>query len=133
MTYKIYRHPKGVYKKFSGFVNAQEFLESMFRIYEDPDFDRFAFSINDFTEITSFSFDEKDMRNFTAHRLGAALTANIFVAFITTHTHLISAINDYRLMSRSATPTEIFPTLEQALQWLKEQTGLTIALPEQLE
>ncbi len=130
MSYTLHRGTKGVYKKFSGYVSAGEFLESMFRIYEDPDFERFVFSINDFTEITSFSFDEKDMRTFTAHRLGAALTANIFVAFVTNDPHLVSSINGYRLTTHSTTPTEIFPSLEQALTWLQEKTGQTITLPE---
>jgi hypothetical protein len=132
MAYHIYRQPKGVYKKFSGYVTAREFFESMIRVYEDPDFERFVFSINDFSEITGFSVGEKDMRTFAAHRLGAAFTAKIFVAIVTDDPKLASSISSYQLMTRSSnTPTEIFPTLEQALIWLKEKTGQVITLSQQ--
>ncbi len=131
MAYQMYRQPRGVYKKFSGYVTAQEFLQSVIEFNEDPNFERFVFSINDFTEITGFSVGEKDLRTFAAHGLGAALTSEIFGALITNDQNLISNINNYQLMTRSSTPTEIFPTLEQALAWLKEKTGLTITVSAQ--
>ena len=131
MTYQMYRQPKGVYKKFSGYVTAEEFFESMLRLFEDPDFERFVFSINDFSAITGFSVGEKDMRTFAAHRLGAAFTAKIFVAVVTKDPTLAASISGYQLMTRSTTPTEIFPTLEQALTWLKEKTSLIITVPTQ--
>ena len=129
MAYQIHRQPKGIYKKFSGYLTAEEFLESMLRFYADPDFEHFVFSINDFSKLTGFSISEKDIRTFAAHRLGAAFTAKIFVAVVASDPHLISTISGYQALTSSTTPTQIFPTLDQGLEWLKESTGLTITVP----
>lgn len=132
MAYQIYRQPKGVYKKFSGYVSPEEFLQSMMELHADPNFERFVFSINDLSEAYgSIPVNEKVLRTFAAHRLGATLTSKVFVAVITNEPILISSVKSYQHMTRSTTPTEIFPTLEQALIWLKEKTGLIITVPTQ--
>ena len=130
MAYKIHRQAKGIYKKFSGFLTAEEFRESMMRFYADPDFENFLFSINDFTALTGFDISDKDIRTFAAHRLGAAFTAPVLVAVVATDPELIATISGYQKLTVSTAPTEIFPTLDEALAWLKEKTGLTITVPE---
>ncbi len=84
MPFEITREKRGAYKKFSGFVTNGEFFQSVFENQSDPDYDRMAYTINDFLEVTGYGVGTKDVERVAIFGLGAEyINARIKVAIVT--------------------------------------------------
>ncbi len=54
MPFEIVWEPRGVYKRFWGFVTDAEFIRSVKAAQEDPRFDDIHYNINDYLAVEGF-------------------------------------------------------------------------------
>jgi len=117
MPFHIVNEGPGVYKKFSGFVTTAEFLQSIFEMHSQLDYDQLHYTINDFLEVQGHSIKATDMELASMVSLKARnLNPDILVAVIsrdqgiTDLVHLFAGKTTYRL--------GCFATLGDARQWI---------------
>lgn len=60
MPYQSSREPFGVHKRLSGFVSAEEFLESVGEIDDHPRFHDVRYVINDFCAVAGHALTDTD-------------------------------------------------------------------------
>lgn len=73
---------RGVVRQFTGFVTAEEFVASAHRIECHPDFDRFAYVIDDFTASHGNGIDAAALDEVAATCFGARETNQTLRVFI---------------------------------------------------
>ena len=110
----------GLYRKFTGEISGAEILEANFALYDEPDFQKIKYVINDFTGIIDHSVE-------TAHTEVYAKTDDLIsdtkgelkVALIVNQGSHIALANNYReLMKDTLFECEIFQTGEDARNWV---------------
>jgi hypothetical protein len=118
MPYIIQWEPNGVYKKFTGFVSAEEFFSSTQKFQGDPRFEEARYSINDFTAIDGHSMSHKDIKVIAGFSAGATLiNSSVKVAIVTTSQTIIEFVNEFKEIGLKTFPVQIFPTLAMARKW----------------
>jgi hypothetical protein len=117
MPYELFWEPRGVYKRFNGFVAIQDYLRSQEAVLGDRRCDDIRYIINDFLAIEGYSMTPDDAEYSAVITRGASLSnPRIRIAYITTDTNIILLI---KLVSKlSSFELKIFPTLEAAREWL---------------
>lgn len=119
MPYEIVREHRGTYKRFWGTVTPNEFLDSVIAFHNDPHFERFRYTINDFTETEHLVLSDSLIEDTAAMTVGSSFTnPYIRILAITTNPIIIDIARKYDQVTK-AEPVIIFPTLQQARDWLE--------------
>lgn len=119
MPYEIVRENRGAYKRFWGVVTPREFLDAVIAFHCDPHFERFRYSIQDFTETAHLSLTDSHIEDAAAITVGASFT-NPHIRFlaVTTDPGIIGMARKYDQVTRTE-PILIFPTLGEARHWVE--------------
>jgi len=118
MSYEITWESRGVFKKLSGFVSAEEYGQSVDVVQTDARFDELRYIIVDATGITDDDFtdeklDELACLKHVAHRSNAQCP----VAYIVTSGRLARMITQATLSIRQRVTIAIFPSVDDARGW----------------
>ena len=116
MAHKIIWEEKGVYKHFSGFVNASEYLGSQQEVLSDPRIDRMRYVINDFLTVDGYAGSNDDAEYSAAfNRATSFSNPRLRVAFVTNSTAIRMLIAAAAPIS--SLPVKAFSTLSEARAW----------------
>lgn len=74
MAYELAWEPHGVYKRLTGSVSAEEFIESVKAIQGHPRFHEVRYVINDFSEVASHGITDDFLVGLGALQYGAHAT-----------------------------------------------------------
>lgn len=119
MPCEITWEPHGVYKKFSGFIEAAEFVESTKAVHEDPRFDSLHYVINDLLHFDGESVTEAAIDYVAALWLGAQYSnTGIRVAFLATDARIKALIRRYVDAGMVPCPVEVFSGAVEARVWI---------------
>ncbi len=128
MTCKIVWEHKGVCKRLSGHVSADEFVRSVETIQADPRFDDIRYVINDFSAVTSHELDEDRLIELAAIQYGAqASNPQVRAVYVGTDPQLTQRLESI-LLEGPQPPVyrvTLFPTLPQARDWLQTELAKT--------
>ncbi|SDI28085.1 hypothetical protein [Propionivibrio dicarboxylicus] len=118
MSYEITWESRGVFKKLSGYVSADEYGQSVDVVQTDARFDELRYIIVDATGITGDDFtgeklDEIACLKHVAHRSNTQCP----VAYIVTSGRLARMIMQATLSIRKLMTIAIFPSVEDARHW----------------
>lgn len=116
MPYEMTWEPRGIYKRFTGFISFQEYARSQEQVLSDPQIDDMDYVINDLLAIQGYSLTEEQAEYLAAFNRGSSYSnPRLRVAYVTTDTRalllikLVSSLSSFKIKS--------FPTLEQARIW----------------
>lgn len=111
--------PRGVVKRFFGYVSNKELLQSVIDTESDPRFDDLRFVINDFLDVRNISVSRNDVEYISAvDRAAAATNPNIRIAVVANRPEIIALADQYANSPMNAYPTRVFATLVEARAWL---------------
>lgn len=120
MPYELTREPKGIHKRFWGAVTPDEFVATVRELHNDPNIQSYLYSINDFTDVTSFEIPGTVLDDVAAIHIGSTKTnPRLRIIGISTNPALIALARQYDQLSGIA-PFLIYPTLGEARQWIRE-------------
>lgn len=126
MPYDLVWEPEGVHKRFSGFVTARQFIQSVEQTQRDSRFDEIHYIINDLSEITGHELSEQVLTHLAAINYGAyASNPNCRIVYVTTEDALVGRLKA-NLVSGEMTSfqVEVLPTVSDARDWLDSQPKL---------
>ena len=119
MAFEIAWEPRGVCKRYFGYVTDEELLQSLIKVESDHRFDTLRFVINDFLEVESFAVTEDNVLLIAAIDKAASLTnPNIGIAIVATDMQIQALAKLYATSSLNVYPTEIFPSVAEARAWI---------------
>lgn len=116
MTHEITWEPNGVYKHFTGFVDATEYLATQREVLSDPRVDGIHYIINDWLAVEGYAASLDDAEYSAAFNRGTSFSnPRIRVAFVTTNLTV-------RMLIAAASPisslqVKAFATLVEARAW----------------
>lgn len=121
MPYTITLEPGGAVKTFTGHVTGAEVSQSLVKLQSDDACDDLRFSINDFSQVDSFSVGESDLVDFAARSIGArAFNPRVQIVVVTHRADVIDLVDRYKQMGNGQ--VRVFSTLAQARDWLANKT-----------
>lgn len=126
MPYELVWEPEGIHKRFSGFVTARQFIQSVEQTQRDSRFDEIHYIIDDLSEITGHELSEETLTHLAAINYGAyASNPNCRIVYVTTDEVLAGRLKTI-LISGGMTSfqVEIRPTVADARDWLDSQPKL---------
>ncbi len=119
MAHEIIWEAKGAYKRFSGFVNASEYLGTQKEILSDPRIDDMRYVINDFLAVDGYAGSNDDAEYSAAfNRATSYSNPRLRVAFVTTNTAIRLLIAAAAPIS--SLPVKAFSTLSEARAWAEK-------------
>lgn len=114
---------KGVFKRLSGHVSADEFLRSVEAIQADPRFDDIRYVINDFSQVSSHELDADLLQELAAIQYGAqASNPQVRAVYVGLGGDPVLAqlLQSVLIGSQSSVyRVALFETLPQARDWLQ--------------
>ncbi|WP_300054739.1 hypothetical protein [Malikia sp.] len=128
MTCEIVWEHKGVYKRLSGHVSADEFVRSVETIQADPRFDDIRYVINDFSAVTGHELDEDMLIELAAIQYGAqASNPQVRAVYVGTDPRLTQRLESILLEGpqHPVYRVTLFETLPQARDWLQIELAKT--------
>ena len=117
MSFKHHWHAHILYKRFSGLVTAEEFMQSVQLVQSDSRFEQLRFSVNDFSAATLPPLTDEQLLTFAAFGLGAA-HSKVSIVVITGDGHAREMAERYGRLSPFA--LQVFASFEQAAAALPE-------------
>jgi len=124
MPYTISYEPRGTCKRFGGFVSFAEFVRSAEEVQASPEFDRFLYTINDFTDVTGFDVEGSHVDLVAALTAGSRHTNDrIVIAVVATDPRIVALAEQFRTVSPRVSETRLFATLAEARAWIKSRVG----------
>ena len=125
MTCETIWENKGVLKRLSGHVSADEFVHSVEAIQADPRFDDIRYVINDFSQVSSHELDEDLLQELAAIQYGAqASNPQVRAVYVGVDPELARQLRGILIDSqRSLYRVALFDTLPQARDWLQGEVG----------
>lgn len=118
----IWEH-KGVLKRLSGHVSAEEFVRSVEAIQADPRFDDIRYVINDFSQVSSHELDADLLQELAAIQYGAQASnpqVRAVYAGLKHDPELAQLLQSILIgAKRSVYRVAVFETLPQARDWLQ--------------
>ena len=116
MAHVIDWEPRGVYKRFSGFVSFEEFSLTQEAILSDPRVDSLRYIIYDFLAVEGYSATRDQAEYSAAFNRGTSFSnPKIRVACVTTQTSVKALIAVASMVS--SLEIKCFPTLDAARAW----------------
>lgn len=124
MPFEINWSGRGYHKRVYGAISGEDFLQSINKVLNHPDFDSLRFGINDFLGVTALDIKPSDIDVYAATSIGASLSnPRMQIAVVATDPRVIAIVKAYTQMAPY--PTEFFETLDAAQLWLRSQ-GLAL-------
>jgi hypothetical protein len=121
MSFNIVWEPHGIYKKFWGFVSASELIQSVETFHNDPRFDDFLYTINDFLSVEGFDVSQRTVEDVAVLNLGAqSFHSKGLVALVTNDERIMALARYFSSPDLRSYPTEIFATVAEARVWIQE-------------
>ena len=120
MPYVDTWEPKGLVRKWSGFITGAEFASAVQRTAADARFGNLRYIISDFLDVLGHSIEEREMESVAASRIGSGYTnPKIRVALITTDPS-IARLKDMIDSNMFRTPyeTRVLASVAEARDWL---------------
>ena len=118
MPYRNEWEPRGVLKRFTGHITADEILQSVVEIEADPRFDELRYVINDMLDVTGVDAHMSHADEIAAIDGAAARSnANIRVAIVATRADVLALSRRYAESDLNRYPTRIFSTMAEARAW----------------
>lgn len=119
MAFEIAWEPRGVCKRFFGYVTDEELLQGLIKVESDHRFDTLRFVINDFLGVEGFAVTEDSVSLLAAIDKAAALSnPNIVIAVVATDAQVQALARLYAGSPMNVYPTEIFPGVAEARSWI---------------
>jgi hypothetical protein len=124
MGYDIRWQHRGVVKRFHGRLTSEDMLQSVVDIEADPRFDDLRWVINDFLAVTEVACHAEVVDDISAIDAAAAMSnPHIRIAVVTDSPAITAMATQYAESDMNAYPTRIFPTFDDATDWLDESSG----------
>ena len=123
MPYTLHWDGQGLVKTLTGYVSADEHVDSTNASTAHPRFSEAKYIINDFSEVTGFDLDQVTTEFVASIRLGASIRkGNIRVVYVSPD-ELIRAFVDELTIHPfdGAWETCFFRTMKEARAWLGAQ------------
>jgi hypothetical protein len=118
MPFEVTWSGRGYYKRVYGAVSAVDFLQSITKVQNHPDFDSLRFGINDFLGVESFQLTPSDIDLYAATSIGASISnPRMQIAIVATDPRIIAMVKAYAQLAPF--PTEFFETPDAAHQWVR--------------
>ena len=118
MPFHIAKEGSGVYKLFTGFVTTAEFLQSIFEMHSQLDYDQLRYSINDFREVQGHSIRPADVDLASLISLKArAVNPEILIAVISCDPGITDLVRHFA--DRTVYRLGCFASLEEARRWIE--------------
>lgn len=121
MSYQIVWEPRGVVKRFVGYLTDHDMLQSVLDTESDSRFDDLRYVINDFSDITGSCVDTTIVEDISIADKGASRSnPSIHIAVITRAPEVRHLAECYANSPLNAYETRIFATEAEARSWLNE-------------
>lgn len=123
MPYRLTWEPGGVVRQYFANVTIAERRESFEAICSDDRFDALRFSITDYRDVLVYEVTPEATAEIAALHVGP-LTTNprIRMAAVATRADIVAAIQDFIGHGFTLSPYRVFPTPEQAREWIRRGT-----------
>lgn len=109
----------GVYWKYSGEVTGEEIISTSTEIYGSPRFDQLRYKLVDFSEATSITISEDEVKRITfQHAASSQTNSRIKNAIVINPNDERTKIFVEILSKHSNWEVKAFSSLEEANQWL---------------
>ena len=116
MAHTITWEPKGVYKRFTGFVSFEEFIRTQEEVLADPRIDSMRYVINDFLAVEGYTATREQAEYSAAINRGSSFSnPRLRVACVTTQLPVKALITVASLVS--ALEIKGFASLDAARTW----------------
>ncbi len=116
MPHEIIWEPKGVYKRFSGFLSYEEYARTQEEILADPRVDGIRYIINDLLAVEGYSVSRDQAEYLAAFNRGTSFSnSRIRIAYATTNAAARLLIKAAAVVS--SLTVKDFSTLEAARAW----------------
>ncbi len=124
MPYQSIWEVRGVLTTWTGVATGEELLDYIIEGQANPRFDRVTYAIHDFTACTGTKFSPASIEELAAMDSAGALTNDkIRIGVVADQAEVKSMVKDYLGTEMSPYPVRIFPTLEEAREWVENQQG----------
>ena len=123
MPYTLHWDGQGLVKKLTGFVSADEHVESTDASTSHPKFEEAKYIINDFSDISGHDVDRVAMEFIASIRLGASIKkSNLRVIYVSPNESIRSFVDELTIHPFDGSwETRSFKTMDEAQDWLKRQ------------
>lgn len=120
MPYTLNWDGQGLVKRMTGFVSADEHVDSTNASTSHPRFPDAEYIINDFRETTGHDFDHVTTEFVASIRLGASIRkSNIRVLYVSPDESIHAFVDELTTHPfDGAWETRSFKTMEEAMAWL---------------
>ena len=121
MPYEHTWEERGVYRRYYGTITGGELLKAVEEVGGDPRFDRIRYVLNDCLGVEQVKITHDEIELVAAIDKGASLSnSDIKVAIVATGQVVLELATLYSDLSDQYMiyPTRIFPSLEQARDWV---------------
>ena len=119
MPYAIIHEAQGILVKWRGHASSADVVRMQEQAHANPNYERFRYSIHDFSECVGFSCDLADMEYSAAIDAAAArINQRVKVAVVTNLPEVLQAAQAYWDNGLSPYPIRTFSTLEDARTWV---------------
>jgi hypothetical protein len=113
---------RGLVRRFSGHVTADELSRSAILGQQDPRFDTMRYVINDFRDCSSVDVPPEAVEEISATDAGAAMTnTSIRIATVSDNPAILVISDMYEKAGYSPYPVRNFSTIDAARKWLSEK------------
>ena len=119
MPYRLTWEPSGVYRRYVGDVSIAERRESFDTICGDRRFDDLRYTITDYLAVGRYEVTENATAEIAALHIGPLMTNPwIVIAAVAVRSDVVAAIRDFMSHGFIRAPYRIFPTIDDARQWI---------------
>lgn len=120
MPYKITWETKGVIWAFHGTITGQDGIKATQAIYGDPRFDCLRYGIIDLSRAKQFNLSAEEVETAAALDEAATLiNPRLVLAIVTDEEEALTFAELYKsAMSETTWKVEIFPSMEDAEDWI---------------
>lgn len=125
MPYCIEWEPQGVYKKYTGRVTGQEFLQAVQTVNASPDFQTYHYVINDFSDCTDFDLPDGFFDDALAAAIGAhAVNPKFVAAFFARDAAILNMLEPLSGKANTHLHTAVFTSLKDARRWVDQRRAI---------
>lgn len=119
MPYKLTWERSGIYRQYYGDVTFLDRRASLDTIYSDPRFDGLRYAITDYLAVNAYEFSKDATLEIAALHIGPLRTnPRLVIAAVADRADIVADIQDFMALRFTAAPYRVFPTLDEARQWI---------------
>lgn len=125
MPYRIDWEPRGVYKKYTGRVTGQEFIQAVQAVNASPDFQNYHYVINDFSDCIEFDLSAGQFDDALAAAIGAhAINPKFVAAFVAPGAAHLDTLETLSAKANAHLRTAVFSNLKDARRWVDQRRAI---------